>query len=73
MESHARSILKAVTYRVFGSASTALLVFFFTRNAGISLGAGIADSVVKIVLYFVHERIWDFVPFGRPKPPEYEI
>ncbi len=73
MESHARSIAKAVTYRVFGSASTALLVFFFTRSAGASLGAGLADSVVKIVLYFVHERIWDFVTFGRPKPPEYEI
>ena len=76
MESHARSIAKAVTYRVFGSATTALIVYFFTKNAGASLGAGAADSVLKIALYFMHERIWDFVPFGRPKvqrPPEYEI
>ena len=75
MESHARSIVKAVTYRVFGSASTALIVFFFTKNAGASLGAGLADSVIKIGLYFLHERVWDYISFGRPKvhPPEYEI
>ena len=75
MESHARSIAKAVTYRVFGSASTALIVFFFTKSAGASLGAGIADSVIKIGLYFVHERAWDYIGFGRPKQhsPDYEI
>ena len=73
MESHARSIIKAVTYRFFGSASTALIVFLFTSNAKASLGAGIADSLIKIALYFVHERVWDLISFGRPKPPEYEI
>jgi len=75
MESHARSIVKAVTYRFFGSVSTALIVFFFTSNAKASVGAGLADSIVKIGLYFVHERVWDVIPFGRPKvmPPEYEI
>ncbi len=75
MESHARSIAKAITYRVFGSASTALIVFFFTKNTSASLGAGVADSVIKIGLYFLHERVWDFISFGRPKahPPEYEI
>ncbi len=77
MESTARSIAKAITYRVFGSASTALIVFFFTKNTTASLGAGAADSVIKIGLYFVHERVWQHVPFGRPKAnppaPEYEI
>ena len=76
MESKTRSIAKAVTYRVFGSASTALIVFLFTKNAGASLGAGAADSVIKIGLYFLHERAWEYISFGRPKvqaPPEYEI
>jgi uncharacterized membrane protein len=38
-----------------------------------SAGAGLIDSVVKIGLYFLHERIWNYIPLGRPKPPEYEI
>ena len=35
--------------------------------------AGLIDSDVKLGLYFVHERIWNYIPLGRPKRPEYEI
>ncbi|MEZ5398603.1 MAG: DUF2061 domain-containing protein [Bryobacteraceae bacterium] len=73
MDSHARSLAKAVSYRVLGSLSTAGLVYVFTGSAKISIGAGVLDSVVKIALYFLHERIWNSIPFGRPKAPEYEI
>ena len=31
------------------------------------------DAVVKIGVYFVHERLWNHIHFGRAKPPEYEI
>ena len=73
MESSARSLAKAVSYRVFGSASTAALVYFLNGDPLTALGAGAADSVIKLGLYFLHERIWQFISFGRPKPPEYEI
>ena len=73
MESHTRSITKAVTYRFFGSLATAAIVYLFTSNAKASMGAGALDSVIKIALYFIHERLWDMIPFGRAKRPEYEI
>ena len=73
MDSHARSIAKAFSYRVLGSLSTGGLVFLFTGNTKQSIGAAAVDSVVKIVLYFLHERIWNRIPAGRPKAPEYEI
>lgn len=79
MESHARSLAKAISYRFLGSAITALIVFMVTGKMGISgrlglsLAAGAADMVLKIGAYFIHERIWEHVDFGRPKPPEYEI
>jgi adenylylsulfate kinase len=72
-ETNSRSIAKAITYRTLGSASTALIVFFFSHSLTWSVGAGLIDSVVKIGLYFLHERIWNHIDFGRPKPPEYEI
>jgi uncharacterized membrane protein len=53
--------------------STAALVYLFTENWKISASAGILDSVVKIALYFLHERMWNYIPYGRPKAPEYEI
>ena len=73
MESHSRSIAKAITYRFLGSACTALIFFFLSHDAKLAVGAGLLDSVVKVAAYFVHERIWDHINFGRPKPPEYEI
>jgi uncharacterized membrane protein len=73
MDSSARSLAKAVSYRVLGSAGTALIVFIFSGNMPLSAGVGAIDMVLKIALYFLHERIWNYIPYGRPKPPEYEI
>ncbi len=73
MESHVRSLAKAISYRVLGSLSTAGIFFVLTGKLTTSLGAGAIDMVVKIGLYFLHERLWNHVQFGRPKPPEYEI
>jgi uncharacterized membrane protein len=73
MESHYRSLAKAFSYRIAGSTFTALVVYILTNQASVSLGAGALDMVGKIGLYFLHERIWDKISFGRSKPPEYEI
>jgi adenylylsulfate kinase len=73
MESKSRSIAKAVSYRVLGSATTALICFLLTRKMALSADLGILDMVLKIGLYFLHERLWNHIPFGRPKRPEYEI
>jgi uncharacterized membrane protein len=74
MESNSRSLAKAVSYRVLGSSGTALVVLILTGgNVRISVGAGALDMLLKIALYFVHERLWNHIPYGRPKRPEYEI
>jgi uncharacterized membrane protein len=73
METSSRSIAKAVTYRLLGSATTGLIFFILTGQGKLSLGAGALDVVLKIGAYFVHERIWNHIEFGRGKPPEYEI
>jgi uncharacterized membrane protein len=73
METHVRSIAKAVSYRLLGSAVTALIFYVLTGKGGLSVGAGALDVILKIGAYFVHERIWAHIQFGRAKPPEYEI
>ena len=75
-ESHARSIAKAISYRILGSATTAGIFYVLTGKGSLSLGAGALDMVLKIGAYFVHERIWNHINFGRStstKAPEYEI
>lgn len=73
METNSRSIAKAVSYRLLGSAVTGVIVLLLTHKGSLSLSAGALDMVLKIAAYFVHERIWDRISFGRLKPPEYEI
>jgi len=75
MDSNARSIVKAISYRLLGSISTGLIVLIFSGDIKISAGVGALDMFVKIGLYFLHERIWNYIPFGRQKQsaPEYEI
>ena len=74
VESHYRSIVKAVSYRILGSTTTALIFYVLTGKPSLSLGAGALDMVLKIGAYFIHERIWNHINFGRStKAPEYEI
>lgn len=75
MDTHTRSIAKAISYRLFGSISTALIVFVWSGDLKVSVGVGAFDMVAKIGLYFLHERVWDRIPFGRevPRSPDYEI
>ena len=73
MESHSRSLAKAVSYRVCGSAVTGVIAYVLTGKPMVSGGIALADMLSKIVLYFLHERLWEHIQFGRTKAPEYEI
>ena len=73
MESRSRSIAKAISYRVLGSSCTGLIAFVLTGRGALFVEAGALDAVLKIAAYFVHERLWNHIGFGRSKPPEYEI
>jgi uncharacterized membrane protein len=53
--------------------STGMLVYLFSGDLKVSAGVGVLDVFAKLGLYFLHERIWNNISFGRQKPPEYEI
>jgi len=64
-EARYRSVIKALSWRVFATIATILIVFAFTRKIVLSLGIGGVEVVVKLLLYYLHERIWIRVPFGK--------
>lgn len=73
MESHKRSVVKAISYRIVGTGLTAMVALVVTGQLRTALAIGAVDTVLKIGGYYVHERLWEKIPFGRPKPPEYQI
>ena len=73
MESHRRSIAKALSWRAGGTIVTALVAFAVTREIRLAATIGALDTVLKVGAYYVHERLWNRISFGLPKPPDYQI
>jgi adenylylsulfate kinase len=65
METHTRSIAKAISWRTVATLTTTLLVFIFTGNLVVSGGVGLTEFLSKILIYYVHERVWNASNFGR--------
>ncbi len=70
MESHKRSIIKAVTWRIFATSITMLVVYAFTKEIVLSASIGLVDTAIKIFAYYSHERLWERIGFGRKKVKE---
>lgn len=72
-ESHARSIVKAISWRVLALVITVCVALFITGKVGFAAAIGLSDSCIKLVIYYLHERVWNRVRFGQVRPPEYQI
>ena len=73
MESPSRSIVKAVTWRAGGTVVTFFIAWIITGEATLSVGIGLLDSLVKVGAFYLHERMWNRLRFGKLEPPEYQI
>ena len=64
-ETHARSIAKTVSWRATGSLDIFVLPALITGNARLASAVARAKILTKTALYYVHERAWALVPWGR--------
>lgn len=67
-EQKRRSILKALSWRITGTLDTFIISFLITNKAGVALSISGIELVTKFILYFVHERIWNRISFGKKLP-----
>ncbi len=78
-----RSIAKTISWRIIGSIDTMIVSFtvfalYRAHGAGEVARAaslvGLFEIPNKLLLYYLHERIWSGIRWGRePQPPEYLI
>jgi len=73
METHYRSIIKAVSWRAGGTVVTCLVAWCLTGSLDLATRIGIVDTAIKIGAFYIHERLWNRLDFGKQKPPEYQI
>lgn len=61
------SLLKGISWRIIGTLDTILLSFIFTGKLHLAVKIGGIELFTKILLYYVHERIWGKLRIGRQK------
>jgi uncharacterized membrane protein len=64
MVSKKRHILKALTWRLIASVTTFLIGWIATGDIRSGLSIGVFDFSIKLVLYYIHERVWYKSKYG---------
>ena len=72
-ETKARSILKSITWRVCATLTTFILVFVFTKKLDLAIIVGGLEAFLKIIIYFLHERLWIYIKFGKKEISPYVL
>lgn len=62
-ESHFRSLIKGISWRLVATADTILVVLLITCLSGQcsienAVKIGLIEFLIKLAIYYVHERIW---------------
>lgn len=66
--SHYRSLFKGISWRIFGSIDTVFISWIFSGNPLGALKVGVTEVLTKVLLYYLHERLWTAIPWGRIRP-----
>jgi uncharacterized membrane protein len=65
MVNYKRHLLKTITWRIVGTIDTMILGWLVTGNLKIGLAIGGFEVLTKMVLYFLHERVWyKYIKYG---------
>ncbi|MBV1909809.1 MAG: DUF2061 domain-containing protein [Kangiellaceae bacterium] len=63
-ESHVRSIIKAFSWRFVSTCTTFAIVYLLTGELTLATSIAGVEVVIKMILYYFHERAWQRLPRG---------
>lgn len=66
-ETNRRSIVKGISWRFVATTTTIIIVYFFFGRLDLAIAAGLIETVLKVGLYWAHERAWFKIQWGRKK------
>ena len=58
VDTQKRTIIKTMTWRITASLTTFMIAWILTGDLLIGASIGTIEAIVKIFLYYFHERIW---------------
>jgi uncharacterized membrane protein len=60
-DSKTKSLLKTFSWRAIATITTVGIAYFFTDNVQVALSIGTAEFVLKMFIFYIHERAWSNV------------
>lgn len=60
-----RSIIKSISWRVVGTIDTIIISWFVTGKPALAFSIGAVELITKMVLYTLHERVWENINYGK--------
>lgn len=60
-DSNVKSLLKSISWRIVGTLDTILISYIITGKLTMALSIGSVEVISKLLLYYVHERVWENV------------
>jgi uncharacterized membrane protein len=67
MESHTRTLIKSITWRIIAVIVAFVVAYAFTHKPVESGGIAITANIINMIAYYIHERVWNKINFGRKK------
>jgi adenylylsulfate kinase len=62
-----RSVTKGISWRFVATTTTIIIVYIFFGRLDLAIAAGVIETVLKVGLYWAHERAWFKIKWGRKK------
>ena len=68
-ETKERSIVKSVTYRILVILSDLIVIYLLTKKVTATIAITIFTNIASTIFYFLHERMWNFINWGKQRAP----
>jgi uncharacterized membrane protein len=65
LEDSKRSIVKTISFRVLAIMADIVVIYTITKRYDLTFGVIVFSNLSSTLLYFLHERIWNRISWGR--------
>ncbi len=66
-ETNLRSVVKGISWRVVATTTTIVIVYVFFGRLDLAIAAGLIETVLKVALYWGHEKVWQRIHWGKKR------
>ncbi len=63
-----RSVVKALSWRFFATSATFIISYFVTGSVGFAMSISLIEVIAKLLLYYLHERVWQLIDWRQQMP-----